>query len=150
MLPLADGVGFLQPTRHIGVQFVVGLNSQVMRVASRIEGLDLFKPGIVDLARQDEVTDQIRFARRGAGETHAHLKDDPRLLRNHARAATGAYQSRKLAKNLPDSRFAAGKQVFQRKFAARVPHVPPGETLAALRTLPEWFGPESHERHDCR
>jgi len=107
-----------------------------MRVASRIKGPDLFESVIVDLARQDEVTGQIRFARRSASEAHPRLNDDPRFLRNHARTTAGAHESRELLKI-----FLAGGSLWANKLRVKIcrknANVPTGQALAALWAFPE-------------
>ena len=71
-----------------------------MRVAARIERFDFVKTLILDPARQDEMANQMRFAWGRAGESHPHLKDDARFLRNHMDRPTGAHLSGELKKNV--------------------------------------------------
>jgi hypothetical protein len=71
------------------------------------------------------------------GETHAHLKDDARLWRNHVHWTAHAHHALKLAKNLQHLRLAMREQIFKREFPARMPHVAAGEALTAFRTFPE-------------
>src|SRR5260370_24085029 len=107
MLLLADGVGFVEPAADFGVEFRFRTDMQVVRVTSRIKCFDFVEAMVVDLARQNEVTGQMRFARRGPGKTHPYLEDDSRFFRDHARTVAAAHYFGELAEDLEHVRSAA-------------------------------------------
>src|SRR6476469_5449283 len=140
MLLFANFVGSLYPVAHCCVELFFGLHPEIMRMTALVERFDFVETRIADPAGQNEVTDKMRFPRRAAGETHARLKNNPRLLRDHVNRATSRDNARKLSKDAEDMRFTLREQGRQRKFPARMPHVFASEALAALRAFPKRRG----------
>ena len=83
------------PARHFTIEIAHFRHAEVMRMTTRREGFDLVETIALDPARQNEMTNEMRLSRHGAGETHARLKNHPRLLRDHVHVATGVHHARK-------------------------------------------------------
>ncbi len=109
MLLLTDGVDFVEPADDLAIQISFRIDAQVVRMTARIDCFDFVESFVVDLAWQNEMTDQMRFSRRRAGETHPRLKDNARFLRDHARAPAARHHFGELAERLRDLWLGAGK-----------------------------------------
>ena len=124
-------------SNHFDSEIAFVVNTEVVGVTTRREGFDFVETFIVDLPWENEMTKQMRFAWNRAGKTHASLKNDAGFLRNHSHRPARAHHAGELAKDFHDSWLAPGKQIFERKFAARMPHIFAGEPLTAFRTFPK-------------
>ena len=111
-MPLfANFVGLPYPTAHFGVKFRFGLHPQIVRMTALVERFDFVETRTVDAPGKNKVTDKMRLSRRAAGEAHARLENNPRLLRDHVRTAAGRYKPGKLLENNCYLRLAPSKQV---------------------------------------
>ena len=93
---LSHLVGLLQPAGYLAVEVGHLPDTEVMRVTGGRERLDLMETVAFDPAREDEVADEVRFARRNAGKAHPDLEDDARLLWDHVRRSADAHETSEL------------------------------------------------------
>jgi len=99
--------------------------------------LDLLEAREVMPPREYEVTFQRTLLRHERREAHADLERDSALLGYDLDRADLANECQESVEDLPHARFALGKKWLQIEPTAAVPLVPGGETLTALRALPQ-------------
>lgn len=113
-----DRVSVFHPIEHFIIQFVFGLNSQIVRMAPVVECLDFVKTRVVDAPGQYEMTNKVRLAGHAAGEAYPGLKNNARFLRDHVNGAACRDKPGKLSKNAPDMRVAPRKEISKGELPA--------------------------------
>jgi hypothetical protein len=78
---LADLIGFPEPAAKLCVQFVEPGQAEDVHVVPGRKSPDLAEPGMLEPARQDDVTVEPVLSGGDLGKGHPDLEGDPGLLR---------------------------------------------------------------------
>ena len=80
MALLADLVSLRQPGRDFVIDLIHALEPKRVEMISRRKSLDTPETGMLETPRQDDMAVYPISANNERGETHAHVKGDPRFL----------------------------------------------------------------------
>ena len=137
MLLPSHFIGFCEPFRNLGVEFLDGFYLKVVYKTARAEFVDLCKSGMLNAACEHQVTLHAAAAETVyCCEYHSDLKADPRLCRcERDRAAGLDHLAETLEKSDRFRRFTTQKSL-DRIFAARMRMIRLYKRPSAFRAVP--------------
>ena len=137
MALFAHAISFGKPGRYFIVDFVDAGETKRVKVISRRESFDAAKPWILETAREDDVAVHPVPANHEGGETHPHMKRDPRFLRQDGERSVFFCESAQPVEDRADRFWFTGKVRGERISPAGMRLIPIRERAPALRTTPE-------------
>jgi hypothetical protein len=132
----AHPISLSKPSFHLGIDVIRALEPEGVQMISRRENLDAAKTGIVQAAREHDVTINPVPSDNERGETHSHLKRNSCFLGEHGDRPVFPGNALQLSENLPDLRRLSLEVRSKRVIAARMGLIPICELAAAFRAPP--------------
>ena len=135
LLPNAVGLG--QPGGDFVINIINAPEPKRVEMISRRKGFDAPEARILEATREHDVPVHPISPNNERGETHAHLKGNPRFFGQDSDRTVLLRDRKQLVEDRPHARRFAAEVRGQRVAAARVRLITIGKLPAAIRAAPK-------------